>query len=74
MIIKRLGDLEKKTLESIRGKTSKSDGMIYSFMYMLTLTNPGSVVEVKTFDDCTFQYAYMAINASIKGWHIVDIL
>ena len=59
---------KEKALESIRGKASESYGMIPSFMYMLTLTNPGSIVEVKTSDDCAFQYAYMAINASIKRW------
>ena len=43
--------------------------MILSFMYILTSTNPGSYVEVKTLEeDDSFQYAYMAVYASIQGW------
>lgn len=60
---------KEKALESLRGKASDSYRMIPSFMYILTVTNPGSYVEVKTLEeDDSFQYAYMAVYASIQGW------
>ncbi|XP_050222579.1 uncharacterized protein LOC126672668 [Mercurialis annua] len=32
------------------------------------ITNPGSVAEIKARDDNRFEYAFMALDASIKGW------
>ncbi|XP_065857298.1 protein FAR1-RELATED SEQUENCE 3-like [Euphorbia lathyris] len=59
---------KEKALEVIRGKPSDSYALLPSYLYMLQQTNPGSVVELHTEANNAFLYAYMALDASIKGW------
>ncbi|XP_050229457.1 uncharacterized protein LOC126678608 [Mercurialis annua] len=57
-----------KALDTVRGKPRDSYSVLPSFLYMLVQTNPGSVVDLRTVDGDKFQYVFMAIDASIKGW------
>ena len=42
---------------------------------MVEQTNPGYVVSIKTNEDSEFLYAFMALEASIKGWkHCMPII
>ena len=42
---------------------------------MIQETNPGSIVELKTNEDNTFMYLFMALHASIKGWqHCLPVI
>ncbi|WCJ32828.1 hypothetical protein M5689_014228 [Euphorbia peplus] len=59
---------KEKALEVIRGKPADSYALLPSYLYMLQQTNPGSIVELHTEANNSFLYAYMALDASIKGW------
>lgn len=55
-------------LETMRGDPQDSYKKLPSYLYILQKTNPGSKVDfVKTEEDC-FLYAFVALNASIRGW------
>ncbi|XP_050224634.1 uncharacterized protein LOC126674254 [Mercurialis annua] len=54
--------------EKVRGNPADSFNLITSYLYMITLTNPGSAIEMEVKEDNTFLYVFMALNASIKGW------
>lgn len=57
-----------KALEMVRGKADKSYGLLPSYLYMLTKTNPGSVVDLLTDNNNRFKYLFMALASSIAGW------
>ena len=62
-------------LECIRGNPEESYTLLPSFLYMIQETNPGSIVNLKTTEDNTFLYAFMALKASIDGWqHCIPII
>ena len=62
-------------LECIRGNPEESYTLLPSFLYMIQETNPGSIVDLKTTEDNTFLYAFMALKASIDGWqHCIPII
>ena len=66
---------KEKALEYIRGKPEESYQLLPSFLYMIQKINPGSIVELKTNQDSTFLYAFMALYASIDGWqHCIPII
>ena len=42
---------------------------------MIQETNPGSIFKLKTNEDNTFLYLFMALHASIKGWqHCLSVI
>ncbi|XP_050208954.1 uncharacterized protein LOC126659644 [Mercurialis annua] len=56
-----------KALDQIRGNPCDSYSILPKFQHMLLQTNPGSVVDIQTTDG-KFEYVFMALDASIKGW------
>lgn len=38
------------------------------YLYMLERLNPGSVVDLKTSDDCSFEYCYFSLDACIRAF------
>ncbi|XP_055961030.1 uncharacterized protein LOC126672725 [Mercurialis annua] len=56
-----------KALDQIRGNPCDSYSILPKFQHMLLQTNPGSVVDIHTTDG-KFEYVFMALDASIKGW------
>ncbi|XP_019254886.1 PREDICTED: uncharacterized protein LOC109233461 [Nicotiana attenuata] len=59
---------KQKALEILRGNPSKSYGKLPSYLYMLMHTNPGSVVKLHKSEGGSFLYAFVSLDASIKGW------
>lgn len=57
-----------KAIEMVRGKPDKSYSLLPMFLYMLSKTNPGSIVDLETDGKDRFKYLYMAVAASITGW------
>ena len=60
--------LREKTLQIRRGKPNESYALIPSFLYMLKIINPGSVVDLNTKEGLSFLYVFMALDTSIKAW------
>ncbi|XP_062088650.1 uncharacterized protein LOC133795208 [Humulus lupulus] len=58
-----------KAIEKVRGKAAESYAELPSYFYMLHHTNIGSYIELKADEDGKFLYAFVALNASIKGWN-----
>ncbi|XP_070022631.1 uncharacterized protein [Nicotiana sylvestris] len=52
----------------IRGSPSDSYKELPKYFYMLEQTNPGTVTKLHKSEDGCFLYAYVSLNASIKGW------
>ena len=47
----------------------------FNNFHMVEQINPGSVVSIKTNEDSEFLYAFMALEASIKGWkHCMPVI
>ncbi|XP_050238390.1 uncharacterized protein LOC126687878 [Mercurialis annua] len=59
---------KEKALGLIRGNPRDSYGVLPSYFHMILETNLGSVVDIQTAEDNRFLYAFMALDASIKGW------
>ncbi|XP_060211981.1 uncharacterized protein LOC132639559 [Lycium barbarum] len=57
-----------KALELLRCKPSDSYQKLPKYFYMLTQSNPGSVVNLVKSEDGRFLYGYVALYGSIKGW------
>ncbi|XP_055960222.1 uncharacterized protein LOC130014995 [Mercurialis annua] len=57
-----------KALNQIRGTPRDSYSILPGYLHMLLQTNPGSVVDLHTTDENNFEYMFMALDASIKGW------
>ncbi|XP_050207838.2 uncharacterized protein LOC126657220 [Mercurialis annua] len=57
-----------KALNQIRGSPRDSYSILPGYLHMLLQTNPGSVVDLHTTDENKFEYMFMALDASIKGW------
>lgn len=55
-------------LDMIYGDTETSFQQMSSYLYMVQQTNPGSRVALKTDEEERFQYAFMALSASISGF------
>ncbi|XP_060969510.1 uncharacterized protein LOC133036789 [Cannabis sativa] len=55
-------------VNDLRGNASDSYNLIPSFLHMVEKTNPGSVVDLKTTEDNSLLFVFMALDASIKGW------
>ena len=55
--------------KSIWGKPEDSYALLPSFFVYDTKSNPDSIVEFKTKEDNTFLYIFIALQASIQGWH-----
>ncbi|XP_060960901.1 uncharacterized protein LOC133031424 [Cannabis sativa] len=56
----------KATPMDIKGELKYS--LIPSFLHMVEKTNPGSFVDLKTTEDNSLLFVFMALDASIKGW------
>ncbi|KAK1399453.1 SWIM-type domain-containing protein [Heracleum sosnowskyi] len=66
---------KEKALEMVRGNATESYIELYLYLYMLEITNPGSIIELKLNDNRCFLYVFVAFNASIKGWtHCIPIV
>ncbi|XP_062110831.1 uncharacterized protein LOC133822494 [Humulus lupulus] len=64
-----------KAIEKVRGKAVESYAELPSYLYMLHHTNPGSYIELKSDEDGMFLYAFVALNASMKGWpHCIPVV
>ncbi|XP_050205598.2 uncharacterized protein LOC126655447 [Mercurialis annua] len=64
-----------KAIDLIRGTPKESFAQLPSYLHMVKTTNPGSYVKLETDEDSAFLYAFMALNASIKGWkHCMPIV
>ncbi|XP_050232966.1 uncharacterized protein LOC126681471 [Mercurialis annua] len=59
---------KEKALGLIRGNPGDSYDVLPSYFHMILETNPGLVVNIPTSKDNIFLYAFMALDASIKGW------
>ncbi|XP_060972649.1 uncharacterized protein LOC115718113 [Cannabis sativa] len=55
-------------VNDLRGNASDSYSLIPSFLHMVEKTNPGSFVDLKTAEDNSLLFVFMALDASIKGW------
>ncbi|XP_019259015.1 PREDICTED: protein FAR1-RELATED SEQUENCE 4-like [Nicotiana attenuata] len=55
-------------VQVLRGNPSESYEKLPSYFYMLVLTNPVSVVNLKKTEEDLFMYAFVALYPSIKGW------
>ncbi|XP_019261045.1 PREDICTED: protein FAR1-RELATED SEQUENCE 4-like [Nicotiana attenuata] len=55
-------------VQVLRGNPSESYEKLLSYIYMLVLTNPMSVVSLKQPEEDLFMYAFVALYPSIKGW------
>ncbi|XP_019264068.1 PREDICTED: uncharacterized protein LOC109241751 [Nicotiana attenuata] len=55
-------------VQVLRGNPSESYEKLPSYFYMLVLTNPMSVVNLKKTEEDLFMYAFVALYPSIKGW------
>lgn len=42
--------------------------MLLKYLYMLEQSNPGSILDLKTDEDGTFKYCFMALAACIRGF------
>ncbi|KAK1396847.1 hypothetical protein POM88_006710 [Heracleum sosnowskyi] len=66
---------KEKALEMMRGNATESYIELYLYLYMLHITNPGSIIELKLNENRCFLYVFVALNASIKGWtHCIPIV
>ncbi|XP_019252660.1 PREDICTED: uncharacterized protein LOC109231454 [Nicotiana attenuata] len=59
---------KKYAVQVLRGNPSESYEKLPSYIYMLVLTNPMSVVSLKKTEEDLFMYAFVALYPSIKGW------
>ncbi|KAM6545844.1 hypothetical protein CsatB_026580 [Cannabis sativa] len=57
-----------KAKEKVLGNAAQSYVELPSYLHRFHLTNPGSRVDLKTDDNGIFLYAFVVLNASIKGW------
>ncbi|XP_050222389.1 uncharacterized protein LOC126672482 [Mercurialis annua] len=57
-----------KALNQIRGTPRDSYSNLPGYLHMLLQTNRGSVVDLHTTDENKFEYMFMALDASNKGW------
>ncbi|XP_030494883.2 uncharacterized protein LOC115710669 [Cannabis sativa] len=55
-------------VNDLRGNASASYSLIPSFLHMVEKTNLGSFVDLKTTEDNSLLFVFMALDASIKGW------
>ena len=58
--------LREKALQMLRGKPEESYALLLTFLHMITITNPGSIVDLNTKEDHLFLYVFMALDTSIK--------
>ncbi|CAH9078324.1 unnamed protein product [Cuscuta epithymum] len=59
---------KEKALNKLRGNPEESYNFLPHFFNIVKQTNPGSYLQLKVNEDNTFLYAFMAMDASIKGW------
>ena len=52
----------------LKGKPDESYALLPRFLYMLTKTNPKSIVDLDTKEEYSFLYVFMALDVLIKGW------
>ncbi|KAM6578088.1 hypothetical protein CsatB_029925 [Cannabis sativa] len=64
-----------KAMVDARRCPQESYGEIPSILYMMQISNPGTITDLVTDEDGKFKYLYFAIGASIKGWqHCTPII
>lgn len=56
------------TLKIVRGDPTDSFGKIPSFFHVLRQKNPGMVTELEIDSQSRFNYCFMALGTSIRGW------
>ncbi|KAM6596421.1 hypothetical protein CsatA_006945 [Cannabis sativa] len=52
----------------LHGNAKESYNLLPRYVYMLQKTNPGTLIDIEKEDDDNFKYAFVALNAAIKGW------
>ncbi|KAM6595907.1 hypothetical protein CsatA_006431 [Cannabis sativa] len=52
----------------LHGNAKESYNLLPRYLYMLQKTNPGTLIDIEKEDDDSFKYAFVALNAAIKGW------
>ncbi|XP_060968351.1 uncharacterized protein LOC133035925 [Cannabis sativa] len=52
----------------LHGNAKESYNLLPRYLYMLQKTNPGTLIDIEKDDDDSFKYAFVALNAAIKGW------
>ncbi|PHU15306.1 Cinnamoyl-CoA reductase 1 [Capsicum chinense] len=59
---------KKKATTILRGDPAESYGKIPPYLYILEMTYPGTIVRLKKTDEDLFLYAFIALDACIRGW------
>nr|XP_009804402.1 PREDICTED: uncharacterized protein LOC104249631 [Nicotiana sylvestris] len=59
---------KEKALELLRGIPRESYRKLSGHLYMINMTNPGSVTRLHKSEDERFMYVFIALNASIIRW------
>ncbi|KAM3232734.1 hypothetical protein P3L10_018093 [Capsicum annuum] len=59
---------KKKATTILRGNPAESYGKIPPYLYILETTYPGTIVRLKKRDEDLFLYAFVALDACIRGW------
>ncbi|XP_070050268.1 uncharacterized protein [Nicotiana tomentosiformis] len=59
---------KEKALELLRGIPRESYSKLSGHLYMINMTNPGSVIMLHKSEDGRFMYVFVAFNASIIEW------
>ncbi|XP_060969765.1 uncharacterized protein LOC133036991 [Cannabis sativa] len=57
-----------KAIVDARRCPQESYSEIPSILYMMQISNPGTITDLVTDEDNKFKYLYFAVGASIKGW------
>ncbi|XP_052203081.1 uncharacterized protein LOC127808553 [Diospyros lotus] len=52
----------------IRGRAEKSFQLLSSYLYMLKLKNPGTIVEIENDSESRFKYLFMEIGSCLAGF------
>ena len=52
-----------KALQILRGKIEESYVLLPTFLYIVTITNSRSIVDLDTKEDHSFLYVFMALDA-----------
>lgn len=59
---------KQKAMNLLRGDPAESYGKIPEYLYILEKTYPETVVSLKKEDEDRFLYAFIALDACIRGW------
>ena len=57
-----------RALCELHGDPKESYNIMPRYMFMVQKNNPGTIVDIEKDEDDHFKYAFLALNAALKGW------